>query len=133
MSKKPKTAVVEGRVDIRDLATIARYLQLINQLPTSKSALITEIVGAWADVLVMNNMIDRTTDTIKAVQELERLGFSMGGESRSGQRNRRTYLKQIQKETIEQDQIKGPQISIDSPEAKEAMEMFEKMQQDQNE
>ena len=130
---KPKTAVIEGRVDIRDLATIARYFQLINQLPQSKSALITEVVGAWADVLVMNNMIDRTTDTIKAVQELERLGFSMGGESRSGARNRRTYLKQIQKETNEEDQIKGPQIAVDSPEAQDAMKMFEQMQKDQKE
>ena len=130
MIKKPKTCVIEGRVDIRDLATIARYLQLINTLPTSKSGLITEIIGAWADVLVMNDMIDRTTDTITAVQELERLGFSMGGESRSGTRNRRTYLKQIQKETIEADHISGPTLNVDSPEAQKAMEMFEQMQKD---
>tara|TARA_R100000808_G_C2149869_1_gene158415 strand:+ start:904 stop:1302 length:399 start_codon:yes stop_codon:yes gene_type:complete len=128
---KPKTCVIEGRVDIRDLATIARYLQLVGNLPPSKSALISEVVGAFADVLVMNKLIDQTTDTIKGVQELERLGFSMGGESRSGQRNRRTYLKQIQKETLEADQIKGPQIAVDSPEAKEAMKMFEQMQRDQ--
>ena len=57
----------------------------------------------------------------------------MGGESRSGARNRRTYLKQIQKETIEADQIKGPQISVDSPEAQDAMKMFEQMQKDQKE
>lgn len=97
---KPKTLVVEGRVDMRDLSTIAKYLDSENNLPRTKSGLVSQIISDFAELLVNNKLIARTTSTLDALRDLEQLGFEMGGPSRNGKRNRRSYLKQIQLETL---------------------------------
>ena len=97
---KPKTLVVEGRVDMRDLSTIAKYLDSENNLPRTKSGLVSQNIRDFAELLVNNKLIARTTSTLDALRDLEQLGFEMGGPSRNGKRNRRSYLKQIQLETL---------------------------------
>ena len=61
---KPKTLVVEGRVDMRDLSTIAKYYDKENNLPRTKSGLVSQIVNDFVELLIANKLIDRQTSTL---------------------------------------------------------------------
>jgi len=127
--KKPKTLVVEGRVDMRDLASIAKYLDTQNNLPRTKSGLVSQIVSDFAELLISNKLIARTTSTMDALRDLEQLGFEMGGPSRNGQRNRRSYLKQIQLETLGQEEQILPDIATSGVDESLVDEELKKMQE----
>ena len=123
IKKKAKTIVVEGRVDLRSLATIAKFLYAEGAMPETRSGLVSKIIEDYCDLLVSNNLGIAEESTMEAFKTMNDLGFNLGGPSRSGKRNRKAYLTQIQAETIQADQVgTGPVNLLDSDEAKEAYE-----------
>ena len=72
--KRPRTIVVEGRVDARSLATIATALTGQNVVIRSKSHLVSVIREAYCDLLVQDGSGVRVDTTTLALELLAKVG-----------------------------------------------------------
>ena len=72
--KRPRTIVVEGRVDARSLATIATALTGQNVVIRSKSHLVSVIIEAYCDLLVQDGSGVRVDTTTLALELLAKVG-----------------------------------------------------------
>ncbi len=92
MQSKVKTAIVEGRVDARSLASIASALTSHGVQVPSKSALVSMIIESYADMLISSGQADHITSTEHALEILENLNINFREARR---RNLKTLSKQI--------------------------------------
>jgi hypothetical protein len=92
-TKRLNTAVIEGRCDIRDLATLHEWLSQRGVFVNTRSSLFGEIVGQMAE-LVRGKLGGREFNTNDANNYLTRV---IGGANRSG-RGRRTLSNALTEE-----------------------------------
>lgn len=70
-----KTAVIEGRLDIRDVATCADFLISVGNRATSKSDLLYKVVTSFANSAAQHHEAKRFEYTDDAVLFLEEVGL----------------------------------------------------------
>ena len=73
--KRPRTIVVEGRVDARSLATIAVALTGQNIVIRSKSHLVSIVIEAYCDLLIQDGSGARVDTTSLALELLAKVGI----------------------------------------------------------
>jgi hypothetical protein len=99
---KPKSCVVEARCDLNALATIAKfYVEKEGLAPKSKSALVNEIINDFSHIITTHLEAYSFKSTLESNNYLKSVGLSFDEGSRSGDRNKKSFIKQIQKETLE--------------------------------
>lgn len=90
MDKTNRTAVVEARVDLRDLATCAKFLVEHGSIPTSRSDLVWRIVSSMAQTLAMSGE-QHFVSTESAMGYLDQ--FSFGSWNRTNRSGRPMNIK----------------------------------------
>jgi hypothetical protein len=90
--RRPKTAVLLTRCDLRSIATIAKFYQSRGIELSSKSGLVSRCVEDFCDLLVNNGKVDRFLSTSEARDYLA--GIGLRELNRSG--SDKAYLEQIQ-------------------------------------
>ena len=93
--KRPKTIVIEGRVDARSLATIAKALTDSGIVLRSKSFLVSSIIEAYCDILTLDGTITKVDSTALALELLSKVGIVFHATKR---RNLTALSKQISSE-----------------------------------
>jgi len=79
-----KTAVIEGRLDMRDLATCADYLVHEGIAPQSKSDLLFKVVATFAQSAITHHGIRRYESTSDALEQLQTLGLGVMNRAKGG-------------------------------------------------
>lgn len=93
MEKSIKTAIVETRCDIRDLATIAKFYSLTDIRVGNKSALVRQALSDFAHLI---SGTDAITSSAAAKTLLDSLGF---GSTTKLDRTTKAHLTQVAKES----------------------------------
>ena len=124
MSDRPTTYVIEGRADIRSIATLARYFIEQGNAPRSKSELVRFIIETFSDILVDNGITERFRSTQRAKAYMDRIAM---GPSRDDKLYN-SLLQQIQKETLQDEGFTPhkPRGTGMEDEAMEAVRIFQK-------
>ena len=99
MTKKPKTIVINGRCDIRSIATLHRHYFNMAEGNLNMSQLVRRSLDTYAEVLVTNKICKPFTSTIDAKVYLDQVRMNIP------QRNQRNLVEQIQRETLLEDQF----------------------------
>lgn len=115
----PKTAVLEIRIDLRTVATIATFFESKDNLPSSKGRLLVRAITAFEEILVCNKLVERETSTAKALEILK--GFGLIGWNRGG-RNLRSLYNQLEVESILEEVEIGKENQTSPTETFEAKE-----------
>ena len=97
--KRPKTAVLSTRADIRSIAAIAAFYEARDNKAHSRSHLLTMLIEDYHDLLIKNGLTTRIESTSEAMIVLSALGLGMSSMKQSGA-NRQNLLKQVTKESI---------------------------------
>jgi hypothetical protein len=108
---KPRTAVMEARLDIRTVATILRYFNSKGIFPHTRSLLLRLIAEGYADALVRNNLSEYFTSTADALNYLKAQGLPVGEVGKRGTYN---LVKQLEQEDITLDRADAPEHLGDS-------------------
>lgn len=97
---RPKTIVIETRIDVRDLATIAVYYKdKLGKVPSTKSELVRTIVEGFSDAIVRTGAY-KIRSTEEALVILEGFNiFFRGVNMKFGE----SLLRQMQEEALEED------------------------------
>lgn len=93
--RRPKTIVIEGRVDARSLATIAKALTDSGVVLRSKSFLVSSIIEAYCDILTLDGSITKVASSTLALELLAKVGIVFNSTRR---RNLTALSKQISSE-----------------------------------
>ena len=94
-----KTAVIEGRLDMRDLASCADFLILEKIAPFNKSDLLYKIVATFAKSAVEHHGVKQYTSTADALNHLQELGLGSMNRPKEGRAsNALTLHKAIESE-----------------------------------
>jgi len=110
---KRKTTILEGRCDVKALATITKYYyERMDDLPETRSGLLRYIVEDMADMITSVFDVEKFVSTASAVAYLEQAGLSGKGKTRHAEQSNRMALNQIQKENIASEGFKGNQVSL---------------------
>ena len=67
------TAIIEGRIDLRTVASLYRFFTQQGILCSTKSAVVKEVFEALLTILVENNMCERVTDLQEAISIMQPL------------------------------------------------------------
>ena len=124
MNKKPKTIVINGRCDIRSIATLHRHYFNMAEGNLNMSQLVRRSLDTYAEVLVTNKICKPFTSTIDAKRYLDQVRMNIP------QRNQRNLIEQIQRETLLEDQfsssyVDNPRVAL-RPRTKVEQSLVEK-------
>lgn len=97
MENRPQSAVVETRIDVRCLASIALYFIGRGYFPRSKSELIRMSLENFYDLLVENDKTEDVKSSVKALEELAKIGIVF--QTKEG-RLPSPLAKQLQREAL---------------------------------
>ena len=97
--KRPKTAVLSTRADIRSIAAIAAFYEAKDNKAHSRSHLLTMLIEDYHDLLIKNNLTTRIESTSEAMVVLTSLGLGMSSMRQSGA-NRTHLFKQVKQDSI---------------------------------
>jgi len=96
---------VYARIDIRDIASIIKFMEKSGVPASSRSYAIFRGMGLFADLLHDNGIVERIDDTEEALQYLENMSL---GPERKGDLSR--IMKQVSRESL----MKGLKESEDT-------------------
>ena len=130
--KRPASAVYSSRLDIRTVATLAKYWQSKGYVAPSVSQLMRLSIEAFADILDQNLCVEKEESAQEAQLYLEEIGIFKSLSSR----NRNTLIKQIQTEALESSGIdlsyleRQGKDNLNEDQVKRAKELLEKKQEE---
>ena len=104
LNKKPKTIVINGRCDIRSIATLHRHYFNMAEGNLNMSQLVRRSLDTYAEVLVANKICKPFKSTIDAKRYLDQVRMNIP------QRNQRNLIEQIQRETLLEDQFSSSYV-----------------------
>lgn len=105
VESKPKTCVLEARVDIRTLATLLKYFLTKGVRPTNRAQLVRVSLEAYSGLMEKINAVTPFEETEEAMRFLSQQGFHFG---KIGNRGNRSLVEQLVKE-----HVKGDGLAID--------------------
>jgi len=81
-SKKARTIVIEGRVDVRSLAAIAKVLNEHGIVIRSRSHLVSTIIEAYCELLIDSGAATRVELSATALEILAQIGIEFANTRR---------------------------------------------------
>ncbi|KKN53593.1 hypothetical protein LCGC14_0600890 [marine sediment metagenome] len=81
-SKKARTIVIEGRVDVRSLAAIAKVLNEHGIVIRSRSHLVSTIIEAYCELLIGSGAATRVELSATALEILAQIGIEFANTRR---------------------------------------------------
>lgn len=95
IESKPRTIVIETRLDIRTIASLLRYFNSKALFPNTRASLLRLIAEGYANLLTSNNFMEMITATDEALNYMKTQGLPIG---EVGQRGNMSLARQLQAE-----------------------------------
>lgn len=116
-----KTAVIEGRIDMRDLATCADYMASIGLTATSRSDLMYKIVASFAKAAIEQGA-QEFTSTEEALSYLTMMGFKSVNRPKRPERMANSFT--LSKVIAAERGMEASSINVEQDELEEALKLF---------